>query len=112
MNLVISSAEQFQNDTLRPILKAQNELLVALFRHYLQKRKIAFERFSPEDQLAHIEQIIRKDLQFRSLLLGTIVGHLSPAQYLIFLQDEEELNRRAINMLIRRLQSQLVAVGN
>ncbi|MCA0228882.1 MAG: glyoxalase [Bacteroidetes bacterium] len=110
MNQIISSAEQFQNETLRPILKAQNELLVSLFRHYLQKRKIAFERFSSEDQLAHIEQIIRKDLQFRSLLLGTIVGHLSPAQYLTFLQNEEELNRRTINMLIRRIQSQLVAV--
>ena len=108
MNQIITSAEKFNNETLRPIIKSQNYLLVTLFRHYFQKRKIAFERFSPEDQLAHIEQIIRKDLQFRSLLLGTIVGHLNPAQYLIFLQDEEELNRRTINMLIRRLQSQLV----
>lgn len=108
MNQVISSAEQFQNETLRPILKAQNDLLVSLFRHYLQKRKVAFERFSPEDQLVYIEQAIRKDLHFRSLLLGCIIGRLSAEQYQVFLQDEEELNRRTMNMLIRRLQSQLV----
>ena len=108
MEAIISPAESFQNEVLRPILKSQNELLIAMFRHQINKRKTHFDNFSPEDQFKYIEQTIRKDLNFRSLLLGTIIGHLTPEQYEIFLRYEEELNRRTINMLIQRLQSQIV----
>ena len=108
MNQSITPAEGFQNEVLRPILKSQNELLIALFRHQVSKRKTNFENFAPEDQFNFIEQTIRKDLNFRSLLLGTIIGRLTPEQYEVYCPQEEELNRRTINMLIQRLQSQLV----
>lgn len=108
MEAIISPAEHFQNEVLRPILKSQNELLIAMFRHQISKRKINFDNFSPEDQFIYIEQTIRKDLNFRSLLLGTIVGKLTPEHYEAYSPQEEELNRRTINMLIQRLQNQLV----
>lgn len=108
MNQTITPAEGFQNEVLRPILKSQNELLIAMFKHQVSKRKTNFDNFSPEDQFNHIEQTIRKDLNFRSLLLGTIVGRLTPEQYDAYCPLEEELNRRTINMLIQRLQNQLV----
>jgi hypothetical protein len=108
MEAIISLAEYFQNEVLRPILKSQNELLIAMFRHQISKRKTNFDNFSPEDQFIYIEQTIRKDLNFRSLLLGTIVGRLTHQQYDAYSLQEEELNRRTINMLIQRLQSQLV----
>ncbi|MEZ4903213.1 MAG: glyoxalase [Spirosomataceae bacterium] len=108
MDTIISPSEAFQNDLLRPILKSQNELLIVIFRHYLNRYKSNFERFSPEDQAKYIEHSIRKDLKFRSLLLGTIIGKLTSEQYVAYSIDEEELNRRTINMLIQRLQSQLV----
>lgn len=108
MEAIISPAESFQNETLRPILKSQNELLIAIFRHQITKRKTHFGNFSPEDQFKYIEKTIRKDLNFRSLLLGTIIGQLTPEQYKIYLSCEEELNRRTINMLIQRLQNQIV----
>lgn len=107
MSQSITPAESFQNEVLRPILKAQNELLIAMFKHQLSKRRSNFEHFAPEDQLKHVEQSIRKDFNFRSLLLGTVVGHFTPLQYTTYLSDEEELNRRTINMLIQRLCSQL-----
>lgn len=108
MEAIISPAERFQNEVLRPILKSQNELLIAMFRHQISKRKTKFDNFSPEDQFNYIEQTIRKDLNFRSLLLGTIVGRLTPENYELYSPQEEELNRRTINMLIQRLQSQLI----
>ena len=108
MNPSITPAESFQNEVLRPILKSQNELLIAMFRHQVNKRKTNFDHFSPEDQFKYIEQTIRKDLNFRSLLLGTIIGRLTTEQYEVYCPQEEELNRRTINMLIQRLQSQLV----
>lgn len=108
MNTLFSPTEQIQNDLLRPILKVQNQLLIALFRHYLSRHKVNFERFSSEEQFKYIEQTIRKNLNFRSLLLGTIIGQLTVEQYEVYSPYDEELNRRTINMLIQRLQSQLI----
>ncbi|AEI47473.1 hypothetical protein [Runella slithyformis] len=103
----MSLPEQIQNDVLRPILKAQNDLFILLFRHQVSKRKVHFENYSPEDKVIYIEKTIRKDLNFRSLLVGTVVGHFTPAQYEAYRPLEEELNKRIINMLIKRLCSQL-----
>ena len=37
-----STEERFQNETLRPILKLQNPLLLAVFHNYIEKRKGVF----------------------------------------------------------------------
>ena len=104
---MISNEENFQNEFLRPILKEQNELLIAVFKHYLTKHKVLFERYSPEDQANYIENTIKKDAQLRNYFVGTIIGKLSAEQYQVFIPMETELNRRIITMLVKRLQSQL-----
>lgn len=104
---MISNEENFQNEFLRPILKAQNELLIAVFKHYLAKHKVLFEKYSPEDQANYIENTIKKDAQLRNYFVGTIIGKLSAEQYQVFIPMETELNRRIITMLVKRLQSQL-----
>ena len=37
-----SADEKFQNETLRPILKLQNDLFVVVFKNYVQKYKNDF----------------------------------------------------------------------
>jgi hypothetical protein len=104
---MISEEENFQNEFLRPILKQQNELLIAIFKHYLVKHKVLFDRYSPEDQANYIDNTIKKDAQLRNYFVGTIIGKLSTEQYQDFISMEIELNRRVITMLVKRLQSQL-----
>jgi hypothetical protein len=43
-----SSEEKFQNQTLRPILKFQNDLYIEVFRNYAIKQKNAFFSLTPE----------------------------------------------------------------
>ena len=105
---MISNEENFQNDFLRPILKEQNVLLVNIFKHYLVKHKILFERYSPQDQANYIENTIKKDAQLRNYFVGTIIGKLSVEQYQVFIAMETELNRRIITMLVQRLKSQMI----
>ena len=38
----MSAEERFQNNTLRPILKLQNPLFVAVFQNYIENRKGVF----------------------------------------------------------------------
>ena len=102
---MISVEENFQNEFLRPILKEQNELLVAVFKRYLVKHKVLFERYSPEDQANYIENTLKKDAQLRNYFVGMVIGKLSAEQYQSFISMETELNRRIITMLVKRLQS-------
>jgi hypothetical protein len=105
---MISAEENFQNEFLRPILKEQNELLIAVFKQYLVKHKVVFERYSPEDQANYIENTIKKDAQLRNYFVGMIIGKLSVEEYKDYISMETELNRRIITMLVKRLQSQIV----
>ena len=38
----MSEDERFQNETLRPVAKLQNDLLLAVFRNYITKHKNKF----------------------------------------------------------------------
>lgn len=103
---ITSDSELFQNKTLRPILKLQHDLLLQIFQQYVIHRKNVFLKLSPEKKLDYIENSIRKDLNFRSLLIGTVVGHFSIEEYQTYNQNENELRKRLINMLIERIKSE------
>ncbi len=103
----VTVAEQFQNQTLRPILKALNDLILAYYRHHLPKRKVPFARLTREDKLAHIERSVREDTRLRLMLIGMVVGQFTPEEFTTFVSEEAELTRRIANLLIQRIQSQV-----
>jgi hypothetical protein len=101
-----SEFEKFQNEVLRPILKLQNELLVEIFKTYLNKRKGTFHKLSEKEQMIYIDQSVRKDMKFKHYLEGIITGMFTLEEYARFIENEEELTKRMINLLVQRLQSQ------
>ncbi len=101
----VSTAEQFQNQTLRPILKLLDHSIRTFWRHHLPKRKTPFDRFTKQEKLAHIERAIREDTRLRLHLVGMVLGHFTPDEWLVFTSDEAEITRRLLNLLIERLQS-------
>ena len=105
-----NSAEAFQNQTLRPILKLHNDLFSLLFQHYLVKRKQGgddgkFARITRTEQIAYIDHTIRTDQKFKNMLVGTVVGYFTALEVTAFLDDEAELTRRMVTMIIDRLSS-------
>ena len=100
-------AEQFQNETLRPILKLQNELLIGAFHHYFIKRKGVFYGLSQAKKRAYIAQALQKDLPFRNFVTGLIAGHFSLSEWEQFRELGNEGRRRLITLLIQRVQDQL-----
>ena len=102
-----SFEEIFQNRTLRPILKLQNDLFVAVFINYAVKQKNVFFSLSPEKKLAYIENVIQRDIKFRNSLKGMIIGLFTVTEYNEYIQNSSNLNKRMMNMLIERLKSQI-----
>ena len=109
-NLINSNTndlERFQNEVLRPIIKMQNNLLVALFKNYIRNRKIEFNKLKAEVQENKINSILTKDINFKNILLGSIIGHFNKNEIKIYLKSKSELNKRIIQMVKQRLQDNL-----
>ncbi len=100
-----STEEAFQNKTLRPILKLQNDLFVQVFVNYAVKQKNVFFSLSPEKKLAYIENVIQKDIKFRNSLKGMIIGLFTVDEYTEYIKNSSNLNKRMMNLLIERLKS-------
>lgn len=102
-----SSNEQFQNYTLRPVIKFQNELLLSAFRNYAVKHKGQFFDLSQEKKIKYIENAIQKDIKFRNSLKGMLIGQFTLEEYERYIQNSSALNKRMMQMVIERLKDQL-----
>jgi len=103
-----SSEEIFQNKTLRPILKFQNDLFIEVFMNYAVKQKGVFFTLSPEKKMAYIENTIQRDIKFRNSLKGMVIGLFTTEEYNSYIKNSSNLNKRMMNMLIERLKSQIL----
>lgn len=102
-----SKEEVFQNRTLRPVLKFQNDLLVEAFINYANKQKNHFYTLSTEKKLLYIENAIHKDIKFRNALKGIILGFFTLEEFKEYTLNSSNLNKRMMNLVIERLKDQV-----
>jgi hypothetical protein len=107
VNTLSSNDEVFQNETLRPILKLQNDLFIEVFKNHINKTKVDFENLTVDRKMQFIENSIQKDIKFRNALKGMILGLFSIEEYSNYIKNSSELNKRMMNMLIERLKNQV-----
>ena len=105
----MSKDEQFQNGTLRPIIKFQNPLLIEAFKNYIIKHKNAFYQLNIEKRLDYIENAIQKDIKFRNSLKGMVIGQFTVEEYMTYIQNSSTLNKRMMNIVVERLKDQVQA---
>lgn len=108
INSQSSADEFFQNETLRPILKLQNDLFVEVFKNYITKSKTDFYHFSMEKKLQFIENSIQRDIKFRNSLKGIVIGLFTVEEYSRYIQNSSDLNKRMMSLLIERLKNQVL----
>ncbi len=96
--------EEFQNKTLRPILKLQNDVLVSFFKSQL--KGAALPDFKVE-LTGFVQQRLQKDLATRNTLLGMVIGLLSEEEMETFIADKNEISKRIMDMMAQRIIDQL-----
>lgn len=99
----MSDDERFQNTTLRPVIKLQNELLIEVFKNYVCKHKNVFYELSLSKQLDYIENAIHKDMKFRNSLKGMVIGQFTIEEYAIYIKNSSALNKRMMDLVKERL---------
>lgn len=100
-------AEGFQNETLRPILKLQNDVLALTFRQFLLKRKVRWDELSQQQRSTQARHSVSKDNRLRGLLFGIVLGQMTEEELAHYFTDESGYNRRITTMLEQRLVDQV-----
>ncbi len=95
--------EDFQNRTLRPILKLQHDLILFLFISFCNKQKI--DLYKDENKFNSIVNThIKKNMVLKNQYLGLIIGMFTTEEFGIYLKNDAEFNKRIITMIGQRLK--------
>ena len=103
-----TAVEVFQNNSLRPILKFQNDVLVNVFLLDLNSKKIDLNTLNTKKRKLLIDTHLRKNSNLRQLLLGMVIALFSIDEMEFYNSVYKELNKRIFSMLKVRLKDQLV----
>jgi len=101
----ISIQEQFQNKTLRPIIKMQHNLLVAYFKEYLLNNKFKYNEATEIKKIVFISAAFQRDYAFKSELKGIILGQFTVAEFNLYTQHKSDFNKRILTMMQQRIVS-------
>jgi|AntRauTorckE5430_2_1112549.scaffolds.fasta_scaffold00029_26 hypothetical protein len=101
------SLESFQNSTLRPIAKFQNDILLSIFENYIIRYKNVFHKLGHGEKLKYIENTVKKDSKFKNLIRGIFMGHFTIEEYKFYVENTSEINKRIINLTKERLQAEV-----
>jgi hypothetical protein len=102
-----SKEEVFQNLTLRPILKLQNNLLLGLFQNQLLNGKIIWKELSSDKKESILERLFKKDLLFKNSIIYLIVGQFTVEELDFFLTNKKAFSKRICQMAKERVFSQI-----
>jgi len=102
--------ERFQNKTLRPIIKMQHDILIVSFQYYLEKRKIDFSNSTTSKKSGYINSSFTKDIAYKNLIIGMIIGHFSKEEYHIYNRNSSEIHKRIIKIIQKRIKDTLIVL--
>jgi hypothetical protein len=100
--------EQFQNTTIRPILKYQHSILIVFFNANVHVQYIVSANFSLLKKQNQLKLFASKQLAFRAQLLGMVTGLFTEAEFEFYLFEKVNLDKRISNMILERFYSTLV----
>jgi hypothetical protein len=109
-NTKSTDLEIFQSVSLRPILKLQNEIILALINNFLAEHKVVVKNLTENKKIERIHDIFKNNIQQKQMLFGVIIGHFTHEEIMFYNQNKKEVTKRIITMLLERVCSQLEKV--
>jgi hypothetical protein len=100
--------EQFQNTTIRPILKYQHSILIVFFSSNVHVQYIVSANFSSLKKQNQLKLFVSKQLAFRAQLLGIVTGLFTELEFEFYLSEKVNIDKRITNMILERFFSTLI----
>lgn len=100
-----SPLEKFQNETLRPIIKLQHDLILTRFEHYLKQNKINIIELNKTQKTDLMNKLFKSDTRLKNDFRGLIIGLFTLEEYKEYLTISSQLNKRINNMIRQKLDN-------
>ena len=100
------AVEEFQNESIRPIVKFQSDLLMAIM-----KSKIDLESAKKQntlEQISWVKKTIDKDYKVKGLLIGVVTGLFTLNEWEVYNKNEKEFNKRITSIISQRFVDQIL----
>lgn len=107
INLEISETEEFQNKTLRPIIKFQHDWIITHFTHFVYSHKKDWGSLSNETKKAFLESSLSKNQSLKFRLIGMITAYFTSEELAKYYSNKSEINRRTIQIIGQRILDNL-----
>ena len=101
-------SEEFQNTTIRPILKYQHSILIVFFSSNVHVQYILNANYSLLKKQNQLKLFLSKQLAFRAQLLGIVTGLFTADEFEFYLSEKVNIDKRIANMILERFFSTLV----
>ncbi|WP_426058741.1 hypothetical protein [Hymenobacter sp. B1770] len=100
----------FLHATLRPVLKLQNQLLLAIVADFVFDHHIPLAKASTTDQQRLLAELLARNTKLRYTVVGLVSGVFSAEEYAFYRQHRSELNRRLLELVQQRVLDQTALV--
>ncbi|MBC6697181.1 hypothetical protein [Hymenobacter sp. BT190] len=101
----------FLHHTLRPLLKLQNDVLLAVVADFVCDHHIPLAAASATEQERLLAELLTRNTKLRYTIIGVVGGLFTAAELAHYRQHRPELNRRLLELAIRRVQDQAATVA-
>jgi len=95
----------FQQEVLRPVMKAKHDQFVQFVKAYRPLKSLLCQMISDHDKREKLKKWFAVNLGFRSQMLGLVVSKLDDSQTNFYLLHKDKIDRRIMDMLLTRLMS-------
>lgn len=99
--------ETFQTNTLRPILKFQNDLILTIINQHLAENKIVVKNLTDNKKTERIHEIVKGNLQLKQLFTGITIALFTEEEITFYHENKREVVKRTITLLLERICTQL-----
>ena len=101
----MSPDEIFQNKSLRPILKIQDQLLRVMMKEYIRVKKNTYYNISIEERRGYIKDNILGDRMILNEIRGIVLGLFTADEMQYYVTNKPAINKRIHSLLFQRIMS-------
>lgn len=101
----------FLHATLRPVLKLQNDLLLAAVADFVRDHHIPLATADATTQQRLLAELLGRNTKLRYTVIGLVTALFTAAEYAYYRTQRPELNRRLLALAQQRVLGQAAAVG-
>lgn len=96
----------FLHATLRPVLKLQNERLLATVADFLADHHVPYAAAGPTERARLVAELLTRNTKLRYTIIGLVTGLFTTPEQVVYRAHRAELNRRLLELAVRRAQDQ------